>query len=172
MQKCEVLRRKQNTSLLAVYVNSRHTNRFIVGSVQAADDECAILSLYDSSGKPDGIGLILLDSVYRIEKDTIYLKKFGIDFTHGARFLICDNTWNYFLNMATVQQRLLTITMLGGKKIRGFIEKFDDDKMSLNILFPKKASKRLVHRMHIAWICFDSQDEREIENRHGGKVEK
>ena len=108
----------------------------------------------------------------QIEKDTIYLKKFGIDFTHGARFLICDNTWNYFLNMATVQQRLLTITMLGGKKIRGFIEKFDDDKMSLNILFPKKASKRLVHRMHIAWICFDSQDEREIENRHGGKVEK
>lgn len=138
MQKCEVLRRKQNTSLLAVYVNSRHTNRFIVGSVQAADDECAILSLYDSSGKPDGIGLILLDSVYRIEKDTIYLKKFGIDFTHGARFLICDNTWNYFLNMATVQQRLLTITMLGGKKFVDSLKNSMTIKCLSTFFFPKK----------------------------------
>lgn len=172
MQKCEVLRRKENVSLLAVYVNSQRTDRFIVGSAQAADDKCAILSLYDSSGKPDGIGLILLDSVYRLEKDTIYLKKLDIDLTHGARFLTCDNVWNYFLNMATVQQRLLTITMRGGKKVRGFIEKFNNDEILLNILLPQNTSKRLVHRMHIAWICFDSQDEREIENRHGGKVKK
>lgn len=160
---CEICKHIKFSLPLAIYVNQRHTERFIVGMLQTEDADGMLLRLVDSQGKVDGVGLIRNDSVYRVEQGSHDLQELNADSSASQPVAIGCSTWQFFLQNAVAGRRLLSVTMCSGRVIRGFPDSFDENGVTLQSNFANKCGIRFIHRKNIAWICCDSRDERTIE---------
>lgn len=72
----DLLRRcQEDKKLIGVYTNLQDLSKFDVGVALAVDDDFLILSSVSKYGKLNGLLLIELDSVVRIDEDSVYLRK-------------------------------------------------------------------------------------------------
>ena len=67
-----------NHSLVAIYRNQLSTNSFYVGKISAFNSYHAAISLVSPEGKPDGVCVCTLNSIYRIELFSNYLNSLEV----------------------------------------------------------------------------------------------
>ncbi len=70
-----LIRCQENKKLIGVYTNRQDLSKFDVGVVLAVDDDFLVLSSVSKFGKLNGLLLVELGSVVRIDEDSVYLKK-------------------------------------------------------------------------------------------------
>ncbi len=68
---------QEGKKLIGIYTNRQDLSKFDVGVVLAVDDDFLILSSVSKYGKRNGLLLLEIDSVVRIDEDSVYLRKIG-----------------------------------------------------------------------------------------------
>jgi len=94
--------------LLAVYIDENDTSKFLVGSIWGADGKWIGLDLYSEESVADGICICAGDSVYRIERESEYLK--GMRVPDGVSEKCDSDMWNVFLDSAELNKDVIQIT--------------------------------------------------------------
>ena len=149
-------------TLLAVYVNQQQTDRSLVGKVLRHDADALVLALYDAEGKRDGTGLCPYESILRAEWSSQYLN--GITPEALAPWdAKADGAWAAFWQAA--HGRIVCVTNADGRKVCGFCDAFDAEKVHLRRISKTGRAGRTctLRRDAITWVCYDSDDERQLE---------
>lgn len=150
-------------TLLAVYVNQRQTDRFLVGKVLRHDADALVLALYDAEGKRDGTGLCPYENILRVEWSSQYLN--GITSEALAPWDAKDGgAWTAFWQDAQEKQRLVSVTKTDGHKVCGFCDAYDAEKVHLQRICLTGCAGRActLRRVGMTWVCYDSDDERQL----------
>lgn len=162
---------QKKETLLSIYDNKNDIDKFYVGYVAEIFDDSILLYSYNENGEEDGYLLIRLVDIFKIEKESIYLKSLS--------FLVQQNTstnrklnWKIrngreegvaeMISMCHEQKILVTIKLIYEDYIVGYVVEDDDE-----FLFIEAYSKNgMQDGYNLIWF-------RDIQNIHfEGKEEK
>ena len=123
---------KTNKELLSFYDEKDNNNEFYIGYVSMIFNDSFLISSFDQEGEPDGYILIRYVDIYKIEKDTLHLKKFSSLYTgEKENFFENESTTNdgidYLLLKLKSENCLLSIKLIYQDYITGFLSRFDDE---------------------------------------------
>lgn len=64
----------ESSKLIALYVNKEDSEEFIVGKVALVGERDILAVLYDTKNMPEALCYCVVDAIYRIEQDSLYLR--------------------------------------------------------------------------------------------------
>lgn len=114
-------------------------------------------------GKRDGTGLCPYENILRVEWSSQYLN--GITSEALAPWDAKDGgAWTAFWQDAQEKQRLVSVTKTDGHKVCGFCDAYDAEKVHLQRICLTGCAGRActLRRVGMTWVCYDSDDERQL----------
>lgn len=132
-----LLRCKESRKLVGVYSDRRDPTKFDVGIVIALDDNHFILSSVSTYGKLNGLLLYEVESVLRVDEDSIYLKKIAALMRYNnekQEAFTADRYLPYsLLEHCRANSRIVSVDLLEGTTpfITGYVDELDVESCSI-----------------------------------------
>lgn len=164
---------KENQKLCSLYINFQDTSKFIFGKILEVDEIHIIFYSLSPDGEYDGLLLIKIDNILRVEYDDLYAARMNRlinDKNFSCRFNIDlienNNLKELLLNLLLKEKIIVSIELLdsGTYDIIGFVEE-----ISVNICKISQVNDdgqddgfTYIRIYDITQISADSLDERRI----------
>ena len=136
-----ILNKSRNENLyLSIYTNKENTNTFSMGIACNHDDDFILLKKVSPEGNYDGFSIILLEDVYCVEFEDIYLKKVQLVIKEDIIKLQSDvqahlsNNFRFddAIDLFIKQQYLVSIDLIYDRGFIGYIKEFDGENIIIN----------------------------------------
>ena len=163
---------QKNKEIISIY-SGGDPDRFSVGYIKHVYKDALILHAFDNYGDDDGILLIRLEDINKIERQTAYLNKIRLlidpeEFLRSASGTMCFDESNgsndcgiYSVLVRCLDEGiLLSLKLLFGDILTGYILEFDDEYLLLKIYTDDalEDGETLVKYEDISGISFYSKD--------------
>ncbi len=164
---------KENQKLCSLYINFQDTSKFVFGKILKIDEMHIIFFSFSPDGEYDGLLLIKIDNILRVEYDDLYtarmnrlindknfLCKFDIDSIEN------NNLIELLLNLLLKEKIIISIELLdsGTYDIIGFVEEINENTCKISQVNDDGQDDGVTYiRINdITQISADSLDERRI----------
>lgn len=136
-----VLKELYKTQELAEFFTNGETETFEVGTVVALNDDMLAFQSYTKNGFDDGIVVLSVDSIFRVETNSQYLnkmKKLISDFSISKIASLIDenNIIDSLLHIALERKEIVSVKLLGNKYIdfTGFVERIENGECKFKVI--------------------------------------
>lgn len=162
---------QQTGTLIGIYNDKENTRAFFAGFICAMDNEFVLLAHVQSGGLYDGFILLELSSIYRIEKNTLYLQKierlYAFNNQHHLTFIQKTlPTVQETLSFAKENSFVVSIQLLrsGYDDVIGIVKELEGEHLTINELdeYGKSLGEVIVDIRTITQIACDTEDEHPI----------
>ena len=158
--------------LVAVYTDLNNTTKFEVGYIVDFDENYYILKRVSPQGEDDGYLLGKTKYIYRVELDTLYLKKmlklikyYGI--TRQKTFFEHDDLLLSFMKFAYQDKKIMSIELFESENqdIVGYVSKFNSDNCTVMQITESGDSNgySICNLADISFIVYNSEDQKVLE---------
>lgn len=110
----------ESGKLIALYVNKEDSEKFIVGQVVLVGESDILVVLYDANCLPEALCFCALDTIYRIEQDSLYLNHMQ-EHKHSefAFWEFRETPWDSFFQMQGQYDNYVCCCSKNGKSTVG-----------------------------------------------------
>lgn len=164
---------KESQKLCSLYINFQDTSKFIFGKILEVDEMYIIFFSFSPDGEYDGLMLIKIDNILRIEYDDLYAAR--MNRLLDDKNLSCklnvystehNNLAELFLNMLLKEKLIISVELLDSAiyDIIGFVEEISGNICKISQVNDDGQSDGVTYiRINdITQISADSLDERRI----------
>lgn len=153
--------------LLSLYRNPQHAERFLVGQCIICDQQEILMSSYEETGAWDGFCLCKTSSIFRIERQTAYLRGLTHSTSPWIQVEAIGDAWASFWNLAITNKLIVQIQYKINKTMYGFPITFTENTVKI---------QRVCRDGHVGSLCWvnkayfllascESTEDREIMER-------
>ena len=165
-------RAELNRRPISLYTNQANTNKFEVGYLVGFDHDNFILERVSQEGKRDGYLFGRTPLIYRIERDTIYLRKILklMAFNGFEKHDICfdqKDLLSNFIEFAYKEQKIMSVELFdsNNQDIIGTVSEFTSEFCTVNQIseYGEPDGYSTFRLEDISYIVYHSEEQKLIE---------
>ncbi len=162
---------KTNKKLVSLYTNIENRDAFNVGFILDYDTEFLLLNSISTYGKCDGVLMIYIDEIFRIESDSIYnnklLKLLNNDKLINYQFGKYNSCIEKMFNYAKDNDMIISLSFFDSDNrndVIGKVMSFDNEQVKLSCYDEegRKDGISIIKTSDINFASIDSEDEKMI----------
>ena len=151
-------RTMERGKMIAFYVNKNDPEKFAVGKILLVGESDILAILYDIDASPETICYCSVDAIYRIEQDSLYLRKLQKE--QRTECVIPDfgaNPWDSFFKMQSQYDRNICCLQKNGEQTNGVVMQYSKSTIILSLNNNNEMPKRMssIHKTELVMLTGD-----------------